>query len=56
MHYVMIGNSIASTACIEAIRSIDRKGSITVIGEEDHPCTAGPSSPTCCREKPMRTA
>jgi NAD(P)H-nitrite reductase large subunit len=42
MHYVMIGNSIASTACIEAIRSIDRKGSITVIGEEDHPCYSRP--------------
>lgn len=42
MHYVMIGNSIASTACIEAVRAIDAEGSITVIGEEDHPCYSRP--------------
>lgn len=42
MHYVMIGNSIASTACIEAIRTIDTEGPITVIGEENHPCYSRP--------------
>ena len=42
MHYVMIGNSIASTACIQAIRILDQEGRITVIGEEDHPCYSRP--------------
>lgn len=34
MKYVIIGNSIAATACIEGIRSIDREGAITVISNE----------------------
>ena len=42
MHYVMIGNSIASTACIEAIRTLDRESRITVIGEENHLCYSRP--------------
>lgn len=42
MHYVLIGNSIASTACIEAIRKRDKEGLITVVGEEDHPCYSRP--------------
>ncbi len=42
MHYVMIGNSIAGTACIEAVRALDSQGSITIIGEEDHQCYSRP--------------
>ena len=34
--YVIIGNSIAACGCIEGIREIDKEGSITVIGEENH--------------------
>ncbi|MDR1939968.1 MAG: FAD-dependent oxidoreductase [Clostridiales bacterium] len=36
MKYVIIGNSIASTGCIEGIRATDKDGSITVIGAEPH--------------------
>ena len=32
--YVIIGNSIAATGCIEGIRSVDAGGEITVISEE----------------------
>ena len=32
--YVIIGNSIAAVAAIEGIRSKDKDGAITVIGEE----------------------
>ena len=34
--YVIIGNSIAATGCIEGIRSVDASGEITVISEEKH--------------------
>ena len=34
--YVIIGNGVASAACIEGIRSADRDGRITVISEEKH--------------------
>ena len=34
--YVIIGNSIAAVGCIEGIRKIDKKGSILVIGNENH--------------------
>lgn len=37
MNYVIIGNSIAATACIEGIRSVDKKGAITVISAEKYP-------------------
>ena len=36
MQYVIIGNSIAATGCIEGIRRTDKDGSITVIGREPH--------------------
>lgn len=42
MKYVIIGNSIASTACIEGIRSVDKKGTITVISAENHPVYGRP--------------
>ena len=42
MHYVLIGNSIASTGCIEAIRKQDLDSAITVIGDEPYPCYARP--------------
>ena len=34
--YVIVGNSIAAVGCIEGIRKIDKKGSILVIGNENH--------------------
>jgi NAD(P)H-nitrite reductase large subunit len=42
MQYVIIGNSITSVGCIESIRKHDSQGSITVIGEENHPIYARP--------------
>lgn len=42
MKYVIIGNSIAATACIEGIRSQDKQGEITVISAEDRPCYGRP--------------
>jgi len=36
MKYVIIGNSTAAAGCIEGIRSIDKKGKITVVSKE--PC------------------
>ena len=34
--YVIIGNGVAATGCIEGIRSVDPEGSITVVSEENH--------------------
>ena len=34
--YVIIGNGVAATGCIEGIRSVDSDGKITVVSEEDH--------------------
>ncbi len=34
--YVIIGNGVAATGCIEGIRSIDKENKITVISEENH--------------------
>ncbi|MGE4584308.1 MAG: NAD(P)/FAD-dependent oxidoreductase [Sphaerochaeta sp.] len=42
MHYLIIGNSIASVGCIEAIRKLDTANPITVIGEERYACYARP--------------
>ncbi|MDD3903481.1 MAG: FAD-dependent oxidoreductase [Sphaerochaeta sp.] len=42
MHYVIVGNSIASVGCIESIRKIDQTGTISVIGDEVHPCYSRP--------------
>ena len=36
MDYLIIGNGVASVGAIEAIRSIDREGPITVISSEPH--------------------
>ena len=41
-HFVIIGNGIASAACIEGIRSLDSRGNITVISEEKHPVYCRP--------------
>ncbi len=42
MKYVIIGNGVASIGAIEGIRKNDKKGSITVIGEEKYPCYGRP--------------
>ena len=34
--YVIIGNGVAATGCIEGIRRVDKEGSITVVSEENH--------------------
>lgn len=34
--YVIIGNGVAATGCIEGIRSVDKSSPITVISEENH--------------------
>ena len=47
MKYVIIGNSIAATACIEGIRCADKKGEITVISAEDHPVYGRPLISYC---------
>jgi len=36
MRYVMVGHSFASTFAVEAIRRVDRRGEIVVIGDEPH--------------------
>jgi NAD(P)H-nitrite reductase large subunit len=36
LNFVIIGNSAAGIACIEAIRSRDKKSGITVVSEEDY--------------------
>ena len=41
-HYVIIGNGIASAACVEGIRSVDSRGSVTIISEERHPVYCRP--------------
>lgn len=40
--YVIIGNGVAATGCIEGIRSVDRSSKITVISEENHPVYCRP--------------
>ena len=47
MKYVLIGNSIASVACIEGIRSVDKKGEITVISAEKYPVYGRPLISYC---------
>jgi NAD(P)H-nitrite reductase large subunit len=42
MNYCIIGNSIAATAAIEGIRSLDQTGTITVISEEKDPVYGRP--------------
>lgn len=36
MNYVIIGNSAAAIGCVQGIRSLDRKGKITVISDEKY--------------------
>ncbi|NCC86495.1 MAG: NAD(P)/FAD-dependent oxidoreductase [Clostridia bacterium] len=36
MKYVIIGNSAAAIGCVEGIREVDKKGSITIISDENH--------------------
>jgi len=37
MHYLIVGNSAAGVNAIEGIRSLDEKGKVTVISDEDYP-------------------
>lgn len=40
--YVIIGNGVAATSCIEGIRSVDKSSKITIISEENHPVYCRP--------------
>ena len=40
--YVIIGNGTAAVGAIEGIRSVDKKGAITVISKENHPVYGRP--------------
>ena len=40
--YVIIGNGVAATGCIEGIRSQDKTGRIIVISEENRPVYCRP--------------
>lgn len=40
--YVVIGNGVAATGCIEGIRSVDTEGKITVVSEENYPVYCRP--------------
>ncbi len=40
--YVIIGNGVAATGCIEGIRSVDTEGKITVVSAEKHPVYCRP--------------
>lgn len=42
MKYVIIGNSTAAIGCVEGIRSVDKKGDITVVSSEKHVCYGRP--------------
>ncbi|HRZ87364.1 MAG TPA: FAD-dependent oxidoreductase [bacterium] len=45
MAYVIIGNSVSAVACIEAVRSRDKKTPITVIGDEPYYAYSRPMIP-----------
>ena len=42
MKYLIIGNSTAAVGCVTAIREEDKKGEITVVGDENAPCYSRP--------------
>ena len=41
-NYVIIGNGVAATGCIEGIRSVDKDSKITVISAENYPVYCRP--------------
>ena len=47
MKYLLIGNSTAAIACIEAIRSVDKEGEITVLSKETQFCYGRPTISYC---------
>lgn len=49
MEYVIIGNSTAGIAAIEGIRTVDKKGAITVVSSEKHPCYGRPTISYCLK-------
>jgi NAD(P)H-nitrite reductase large subunit len=42
VNYVIVGNSAAAVGAVEAIRRLDRRGRITVIGDEPYPALCRP--------------
>ncbi|MGN0805627.1 MAG: NAD(P)/FAD-dependent oxidoreductase [Candidatus Coproplasma sp.] len=47
MKYLLIGNSTAAIACIEAIRTVDKQGEITVLSKETQFCYGRPTISYC---------
>ncbi|MGN0824728.1 MAG: NAD(P)/FAD-dependent oxidoreductase [Candidatus Coproplasma sp.] len=47
MKYLLIGNSTAAIACIEAIRTLDKQGEITVLSKETQFCYGRPTISYC---------
>ncbi|MGN1104446.1 MAG: NAD(P)/FAD-dependent oxidoreductase [Candidatus Coproplasma sp.] len=47
MKYLLIGNSTAAIACIEAIRTVDKEGEITVLSKETQFCYGRPTISYC---------
>ena len=47
MKYLLIGNSTAAIACIEAIRTLDKQGEITVLSKEEQFCYGRPTISYC---------
>ena len=42
MQYLIIGNSAAGVGAVDGIRSVDREGAITLVGDEPHPVYSRP--------------
>ncbi|RJS73117.1 MAG: NAD(P)/FAD-dependent oxidoreductase, partial [Candidatus Syntrophoarchaeum sp. WYZ-LMO15] len=42
MNYCIIGNGVAATAAVEAIRELDEEGRITVVSAEPYPVYSRP--------------
>ena len=40
--YVILGNGVAASHCIEGIRSVDKETPITVVSAEQHPVYCRP--------------
>lgn len=47
MKYLIIGNSTAAVACIEALRSVDTQGEICVLSKENRACYGRPTISYC---------
>ncbi|MEK7354468.1 MAG: NAD(P)/FAD-dependent oxidoreductase, partial [Chloroflexota bacterium] len=52
--YLIIGNSAGGIGAVEAIRGVDKTGSIAIISDEPYPVYSRPLiSPYLAKERPM---